>query len=184
MTKYFQLGSDVHRAPYTGEDNCGSAYAGQHKTVALPAAVAQNDTVEIPLFELPAGVRVNAIKWAIGGNLGTNTSAKIVLRKKTNVINPATTVAGAGGGAATGTSATDADATLQINGADSAVTTTAAGNAVNVIVPTLFEGLNPAKNTTQDAYYVGLLVAFGATPTWVTGVNVFVGIDGEFVGNL
>ncbi len=181
---YFQLGSELTKAPYSGGDSTQAFYGGQHKTVALPASPLVTDTVEIPLFEIPSGLRVNAIKWGIGANLGTNTSGKIVLRKKTNIINPATTIAGAGGGASSGLAVGATDKTIQINGADSAVTTTSANNAVSVVIPTAFEGLTPAKNTTQEAYYVCLLVTFGATPTWVTGVDVFVGVEGEYVGTL
>ncbi|MGZ4968032.1 MAG: hypothetical protein ACXV8O_01335 [Methylobacter sp.] len=181
---YFQLGGELGRPPYSGCDSTESFYGGQHTTVALPASPLVTDTVEIPLCELPPGLRVNAIKWAIGGNLGTNTSAKIVMRKKSNVINPATTIAGSGGGASSGIATGTPDVTVQINGADSAVTTTSANNATNVIIPTQFEGLTPAKNTLQEAYYLCLKVTFGATPTWVTGVPVFVGVEGEFVGTL
>lgn len=181
--KYFQIGPDVTKPPYAGGNPAAAHYSGRHKTVALPATAADGDTVEIPLFEIPAGARISTLKWAIGASLGTATSAKIVLRKKTNVINPSTTVAG-GGGQATGTVASDPDKTVQIDGSDSSVTTTAAGNAVKVIVPATFEGLATPKETLQEAYLVSLLVAFSTAPTWVTGVDVFVAAEGEFVGTL
>lgn len=182
---YFQLGSDLNKAPYTGGDSTQVVYGGEHKTVALPATAAQNDTVEIPLCELPAGAKINGLKWAIGGSLGNNTTGTLVLRKKTNTINPATTIAGSGGGASSGVAAGVAGLTaVQINSANASVTTTSANNASATIIPSTFEGLATPLPTLQEAYYLCLKVAFGATPTWVSGIKVYAAAEAEFIGTL
>jgi hypothetical protein len=183
MANYFQLGASLGRPPYAGCDSNAVHYTGRHKTVALPATAAENDTVEIPMLEIPAGASIHTLKWAIGGNLGTNTTAKLVLRKKTNVINPSTTIAG-NGGLSSGTRASAPDKVVQVNGADSSLTVTAAGNSSAEIMPWLFEGLATPKETLQEAYILGIQVAFGATPTWVAGVELFLSAEGEFVGTL
>ncbi|WP_031431840.1 hypothetical protein [Methylomicrobium agile] len=183
MADYFQLGSDLQKPPYSGCDSNAVNYSGQHKTVALPAAVAEGDTVEIPLFEIPAGARIHNLKWAIEANLGTNATAKLVLRKKSNIINPSTTIAG-NDGASSGTAASAPDKVIQVNGADSFVMVTSANNSQAVIIPETFEGLATPKNELQEPYYLGIKIIFGATPTWVAGKRIFVAASGEFIGTL
>lgn len=176
MADYYQLGFEANKAPWTGEDSTAVIYGGQAITAALPAAVAQNDTLEIVLGEIPAGAKVNGVKWAIGANLGTNTSAVLTLRKKSNNVSST--------GQETGTVASAVDRIVQINGANSSVTTTSANNNSATIIPTTFEGLSPAKNILAEGYYLGLKITFGATPTWVTGVNVYASVEAEFIGNV
>jgi hypothetical protein len=183
MAKYFQLGASLGRPPYAGCDSNAVHYTGRHKTVALPATAAENDTVEIPMLEIPAGASIHTLKWAIGATLGTNTTAKLVLRKKSNVINPSTTIAG-NGGLSSGTIAADPDKVVQVNGSDSSLTVTSANNSSAVVMPWLFEGLSTPKETLQEAYILGIQVTFGSTPTWVAGVELFVSAEGEFVGTL
>lgn len=182
MANYFQIGGDVAKPVYTGEVPAAVYYTGKHKTVALPAAAAQNDTVELLLCKIPAGAKISSIAVVIDGSMGTATSAVLTLRKKTNTINPPTTIAGSdvtNTGVATGTP----DKTVQVNGANWAVTTTSANNAAAIVIPATFEGLNPGFDNVQEDYDLGLKVTFGATPTWNTGVTVFARVGGEFVGN-
>jgi hypothetical protein len=195
MADYFQLGSELNRPQYSGDDSTSSFYGAQtklHTVFGNPTIVAA-DTLEVPLFELPAGVRVNGIKWVCASNLGTNVTATVVLRKKTNVINPATTIAGAGGGAADGVAAGVAGLiTVSLNGQTITTTGNAAGSTT--IIPTEFEGstvvngITAKRNTTQEAYYVSVKFTFGATPTWVptsaVPVDFFLGLESEFVGTL
>lgn len=182
MASYFQLCGDVFKAPYSGEESTESVYCGQHKTIANPVALVAADTIEIPMFEVPAGVRIHAIRWALGGTLGAASTATVVIRKKTNTVNPNTNIGGTNGGAASGVSASTFDRTLQVNAANVAITSTAAGNGIFTVIPTTFEGLVPPKQVTAEPYYVSLLVTIGAGAAFTVGADVFLAVAGEFVG--
>lgn len=183
---YYQIGPDVLKAPYTGEDPVQALYEGQINTVANQAlAGAAGDTLELVLCEIPAGVLVYGVMWAISASIAAaNLTAKFSLRKKaTNALVNNTGLSGFIGDAYTTGGAPDI-ATLALNG--SAIAVNANTNGSVTVIPTQVEGLTPAKSVTQEAYYLSLvLTSSTATVTLpATPVTIWAGIEGKFVGNL
>lgn len=166
MADYFQLGPSLGRPPYAGANSNGVRYSGEMTTTALTTV--SGDTIELDLLELPSGARIEQLNWAIGGSLGTGTSATVVLRKKnSNQINV---------GTQTGTLPSAADATVPINGAT--ITTTANGQGSITLIPSNVEGVS--KETLQEPYILALKIA--TTGTSFAAQKVFLSAVGKFVG--
>ena len=235
MTQYFyQLGNDITKLPFNGPEGTQAVWSGIHATQAIPATVGgltvtAGDLLEIPLFLIPAGARLNNIKWAWDAAIANaNSTAVFALRKQeVSLYNQS----GPGGiynvtqtGVSTGTPLTTyvndqgqtrpsgfalangavsgstpgQGALPGVSGAGTAVspTVTSAQNGSANILALGLEGTTyiprgqsavggQIRSTLQDSYYLSLLITVGTTGAPITGTpNIFVGVEGEFIGNL
>jgi len=235
MTQYFyQLGNDLGKNPFNGAESCQAVWSGIHQAQAIPATVGgltvtAGDLLEIPLFVVPSGARLNSIKWAWDAAIAnTSSTAEFIFRKADvslyNQSGPAGVFSPTQTGVATGTPLTtyqDAQgqtrnigfalaggvvsgsvagqgALTSVTGAGSAAApaVTAASNGSATIMPLGLEGTTyvprgqssvggMVRSTLQCDYYVSLLITIGTTGAPITGTpNIFVGVEGEYVGNL
>ena len=202
MAAKYQIGAEVNKTPYTGDDSTQALYSGYHKTTLQ--AVALGDTVEIPLFEIPVGARVNAFKFAIDAAIGVipaNVTAKWVLRKKSNSIystdSPMMTGTASGlpdvqaltSAALSGVAGVGAFAAAAAGVVAPVITAATQGDCVVLAQGfegnTTINGALQARATLTEAYYFGLLLTCvtGATSI-AAGINIFAAVDAEFLGTL
>ena len=202
MATKYQIGAEINKVPYTGDDPTLSLYSGFHKTTLQ--AVALGDTVEIPLFEIPVGARINTIKFAIDAAVGVipaNITAKWVLRKKANSIystdTPSSTgvssglpdIVGLTNAALSGVAGVGALAGAAAGTVAPVVTAAVQGDAIifaqGVEGNTTINGVVSARAVLTESYYFGLLLTCitGATSI-AANVNIFVGVNAEFIGTL
>lgn len=178
-TNYYQIGGEVNKTPYSGDDSSESIYNGIITTTAQTLAGASADTLELVICEIPAGVRVNGIKWATSAALtgSANLTATFVIRKKAtnSIIGPN------GQTNASGTLTNLSNAVVPLSGAT--VTLSGATQNSATIIPTAFEGVG--KASTQEPYYLSMLLT-SATGSAVVQASwvAFVGVLGEFVGTV
>jgi hypothetical protein len=181
MAHYFQMGSSLRTAGYTGQTSAVSVYSGFHKTVTQ--SVANTDTVEIPLVFIPRGVEAFRVNYNWDGIISaTNGSAVLALRKVSNPISSnVQATKGVRDGAAPNWNLESA------HGTDIAPTVTAIHSGSAIIDPRRFEGatLNPgARAVTQDDYYLSLLVTIGAAASFNANINIYASVEGKFLGNI
>ena len=167
MANLFQIGPDVKKTPYTGCDSNAVIYAGELKTVTQGSA---GDVVELVLCEIPAGAKLETVRWAISATLGASSTGILVMRKKnSNAINVGTLIG-------TRPSAPDISP-VPLNG--QTITTTAATSGSATLIPTNVEGLS--KETLQEPYLLSLQLTTSAAAI-PADVKVFVAAIGQFIG--
>ena len=204
MAKYFQLGNEMNKTPYSGEDANGAYYSGIHKTTAM--TIASADTIEIPLCELPVGVRLEGIMLQMDSCISTtgNVTCAFVLRKKSNSIysgtSPSLTGTASGspditltGGLLTGVAGVGAMAGSISTVIAPPITNATLATGVNIwamLMPQGVEGNTTVNNVTQaravlqDSYYLGLLFTSTGLTAFPAGINIQIGVDAEFIGTL
>lgn len=203
MAAKYQIGLEVNKTPYTGDDSTQVLYSGYHKTVAQ--SLASGDTLEIPLFEVPTGARLNALKFAIDAAIGASLTAKWAMRKKSNSIYPGDSISGSGisvTGAAsglpdiqnltsatlTGTAGVGALAVAASGVTAPVVTSATQGDAVMIAQGvegnTTVNGVTMARPALVESYYFCLLLTATAATSVTAGVNIFAGVDAEFLGTI
>jgi hypothetical protein len=204
MAKYFQLGNEMNKTPYSGEDANGAYYSGIHKTTAM--TLANTDTLEIPLCEVPVGTRLEGIMLQMDSCISTtaNITCAFVLRKKSNSIysgtSPALTGTASGlpditlsGGILNGNAGVGAMAGSGATVIAPPITNATLATGVNIwamLMPQGIEGNTTINNVTgarpvlQDSYYLGLLFTSTGLTAFPAGINIQIGVDGEFIGTL
>lgn len=199
MAAYFQLGNEMNKTVYSGEDANGAYYSGIHKTTAM--TIVAGDTVEIPLCELPIGARLEGIMLQTDLILGVNLTCAFVLRKKSNSIfsQSVSSLTGTASGLPDITltggvliPATKGAGALAGAGATVVAPAVSAGlvNIYSMLFPqaiegtTIVNGISQARAVLQESYYLGLLLTAGATPTLVANANIQIGVDAEYLGIL
>jgi len=91
MSKYYQMGASIGQPIYSGEDSSGATFAGYAKLSSYfnSLTLVSGDTIEIPLVEIPQGVRLQEVSLQTDQALlsgGTSATVQFCLRLKNNSI--------------------------------------------------------------------------------------------------